>query len=59
MFGREKSSLRTMSFLWLIEFRCDDPDVEDYGNKWTMSATLRLLKREGKDTFTRMMSIED
>ena len=43
----------------MIELRCDDPDVEDYGNKWTMSAMLRLLKSEGKDTFTLMMSIED
>ena len=31
--------------------RCDDPDVEDYGNKWSMSAMLRYLAREGKDTF--------
>jgi len=41
------------------KFRCDDPDIEDFGNKWTMSAMLRLLKSEGKDTFTLMMSIED
>jgi len=43
----------------LKEFRCDDPDVEDFGNKWTLSAMLRLLKSEGKDTFSLMMSIED
>lgn len=29
---------------------CDDPDVEDYGNKWSMSAMLRYLRRHGKDT---------
>ncbi|XP_054256449.1 tubulin polyglutamylase TTLL5 [Indicator indicator] len=29
---------------------CDDPDVEDYGNKWSMSAMLRYLKQEGRDT---------
>uniref|UniRef100_A0A8C7PSI0 Tubulin--tyrosine ligase-like protein 5 n=1 Tax=Oncorhynchus mykiss TaxID=8022 RepID=A0A8C7PSI0_ONCMY len=29
---------------------CDDPEVEDYGNKWSMSAMLRYLKQEGKDT---------
>lgn len=29
---------------------CDDPEVEDYGNKWSMSAVLRYLKQEGKDT---------
>ncbi|CAF1277351.1 unnamed protein product [Rotaria sp. Silwood1] len=39
--------------------RCDDPDIEDFGNKWSMSAMLRLLKSEGKDTFSLMMSIED
>lgn len=31
-------------------FSCDDPEVEDYGNKWSMSAVLRYLKQEGKDT---------
>lgn len=41
--------------LWLFEvhlflFSCDDPEVEDYGNKWSMSAVLRYLKQEGKDT---------
>lgn len=30
-------------------FSCDDPEVEDYGNKWSMSAVLRYLKQEGKD----------
>ncbi|CAF1013286.1 unnamed protein product [Adineta steineri] len=39
--------------------RCDDPDIEDFGNKWSMSAMLRLLKAEGKDTFSLMMAIED
>lgn len=29
---------------------CDDPEVEDYGNKWSMSAVLRYLKQDGKDT---------
>jgi tubulin polyglutamylase TTLL5 len=39
--------------------RCNDPDVEDYGNKWTMSALLRYLNAQGKDTFTLMMQIEE
>jgi hypothetical protein len=39
--------------------RCDDPDVEDFGNKWSMSAMLRLLESEGKDTFSLMMAIEE
>ena len=39
--------------------RCDDPDVEDYGNKWSMSALLRYLNSQGKDTFSLMMHIEE
>ncbi|XP_072350544.1 tubulin polyglutamylase TTLL5 isoform X1 [Scyliorhinus torazame] len=38
---------------------CDDPEVEDYGNKWSMSAMLRYLKQEGTDTATLMAQIED
>lgn len=39
--------------------KCSDPDIEDYGNKWSMSALLRYLKNEGYDTATMMMKIED
>ncbi|XP_068683988.1 tubulin polyglutamylase TTLL5-like [Montipora foliosa] len=39
--------------------RCPDPEVEDYGNKWSMSAMLRYLKHIGKDTTALMMRIED
>ncbi|XP_078482284.1 tubulin polyglutamylase TTLL5 isoform X2 [Ciona intestinalis] len=38
--------------------RCEDPEVEDYGNKWSMSAMLRYLKQEGIDTSLLMMRIE-
>ncbi|XP_069494133.1 tubulin polyglutamylase TTLL5 isoform X2 [Ambystoma mexicanum] len=38
---------------------CDDPEVEDYGNKWSMSAMLRYLKQEGKDTAELMAHVED
>ncbi|KAM9466223.1 tubulin polyglutamylase TTLL5 isoform 2-T3 [Clarias gariepinus] len=38
---------------------CDDPEVEDYGNKWSMSAMLRYLKQGGKDTTLLMSQIED
>ncbi|KAK5916693.1 hypothetical protein CgunFtcFv8_011650 [Champsocephalus gunnari] len=38
---------------------CDDPEVEDYGNKWSMSALLRYLKQEGKDTTLLMRQVED
>ncbi len=53
-----------MSFSWFsnkwnLLNRYDDPDIEDFGNKWSMSAMLRLLKSEGKDTFSLMMAIED
>ncbi|CAJ1073707.1 tubulin polyglutamylase TTLL5 isoform X4 [Xyrichtys novacula] len=39
--------------------RCDDPEVEDYGSKWSMSAVLRYLKQEGKDTTLLMRKVED
>uniref|UniRef100_UPI00398F473B tubulin polyglutamylase TTLL5 isoform X2 n=1 Tax=Pristiophorus japonicus TaxID=55135 RepID=UPI00398F473B len=38
---------------------CDDPEVEDYGNKWSMSAMLRYLKQGGTDTAALMAQIED
>ncbi|NWH80204.1 TTLL5 polyglutamylase, partial [Piaya cayana] len=38
---------------------CDDPEVEDYGNKWSMSAMLRYLKQKGRDTAALMASVED
>ncbi|CAL8272543.1 unnamed protein product [Merluccius merluccius] len=38
---------------------CDDPEVEDYGNKWSMSAMLRYLKQEGRDTSLLMKQVED
>ncbi|KAM4899318.1 tubulin polyglutamylase TTLL5 [Sylvia borin] len=38
---------------------CDDPEIEDYGNKWSMSAMLRYLKQEGRDTAALMASVED
>ncbi|NXM62220.1 TTLL5 polyglutamylase, partial [Illadopsis cleaveri] len=37
----------------------DDPEIEDYGNKWSMSAMLRYLKQEGRDTAALMASVED
>ncbi|NWR71244.1 TTLL5 polyglutamylase, partial [Centropus unirufus] len=38
---------------------CDDPEVEDYGNKWSMSAMLRYLKQKGRDTAALMANVED
>ncbi|CAH1792719.1 unnamed protein product [Owenia fusiformis] len=37
----------------------DDPDIEDYGNKWSLGALLRYLRNQGKDTTALMMRIED
>ena len=42
--------LVTIGMLVWSHFRCPDPEVEDYGNKWSMSAMLRYLKQIGKDT---------
>ena len=39
--------------------RCDNPDVEDYGNKWSMSAMLRYLRESGIDTSELLSRIED
>ncbi|BFZ11599.1 hypothetical protein BsWGS_14636 [Bradybaena similaris] len=36
-----------------------DPDVENFGNKWSMSAMLRHLRAVGKDTAALMMQIEN
>ncbi|KAK2550754.1 Tubulin polyglutamylase TTLL5 [Acropora cervicornis] len=43
----------------VVPAKCPDPEVEDYGNKWSMSAMLRYLKYIGKDTTALMMRIED
>lgn len=55
-----------MYFLQLFAFhvlfdclRSDDPSVENVGHKWTLSALLRHLKSEGKDTALLMSQIED
>ena len=39
--------------------RCSDPNVEDYGNKWSLSALLRHLSGEGVNTTELMMRVED
>jgi len=43
----------------MVAYRCDDPEVEDYGNKWSMSAMLRYLQEAGMDTAGLMMRVED
>ncbi|XP_060536355.1 tubulin polyglutamylase TTLL5 isoform X2 [Cylas formicarius] len=39
--------------------KSDDPSAEDVGHKWTLSALLRHLKSDGKDTAMLMSQIED
>nr|XP_018905495.1 PREDICTED: tubulin polyglutamylase TTLL5-like isoform X2 [Bemisia tabaci] len=39
--------------------RTDDPDAEDVGSKWTLSALLRLLRSSNVDTESLMLQIED
>eukprot|EP00795_Rhopilema_esculentum_P003129 gene3129-1432_t len=39
--------------------RCDDPDVDNYGSKWSFSGLLRHLKSKGIDTKALMSRIED
>ncbi|KAJ8979747.1 hypothetical protein NQ317_004734 [Molorchus minor] len=39
--------------------KSDDPSAENVGHKWTLSALLRHLKGEGKDTALLMSQIED
>ncbi|XP_071541853.1 tubulin polyglutamylase TTLL5-like [Panulirus ornatus] len=37
----------------------EDPEVDDQGNKWSLSAFLRHLKSQGIDTGALMRSVED
>ncbi|KYQ47236.1 Tubulin polyglutamylase TTLL5, partial [Trachymyrmex zeteki] len=39
--------------------KSEDPDAEDVGHKWTLSALLRHLRSMGQDTESLMQRIED
>jgi len=39
----------------IIVCRCEDPTIEDYGNKWSMSAMLRYLEEEDKDVPSQLV----
>ncbi|KAI3381236.1 hypothetical protein SNEBB_010448 [Seison nebaliae] len=39
--------------------RCEYPDVENYGNKWSLSGVLQYLERNKYSTFSLMAKIED
>lgn len=42
-----------------VSCRSDDPSAENVGHKWTLSALLRHLKEQGKDTGLLMSQVED
>ena len=48
-----------LDYCHMLYCRCEVPDVEDYGNKWSASAALRHLRRAGMDTPTLVLRIED
>ena len=58
-------SLSIISYIYSINkyhsdyIKCDDPDQEDQGHKWSLSALLRHLKANNIDTVQLMQSIED
>ncbi|XP_065681967.1 tubulin polyglutamylase ttll-5 isoform X1 [Hydra vulgaris] len=39
--------------------RCEDPEIDDYGSKWSFSGMLRFLKCQEVDTQALMARIED
>ncbi|KAL4713068.1 hypothetical protein ACJJTC_001122 [Scirpophaga incertulas] len=39
--------------------KCDDPNAGNVGHKWTLSALLRHLRKQGRDTAALMAAIED
>ena len=45
--------LDSIQHYFALIFRNDDPDVEDYGNKWSLGAMLRYLRSQGRDTTGR------
>lgn len=48
-----------MMIMMITFYRSDDPCAENVGHKWTLSALLRYLKSQGKDTVHLMAQIED
>ncbi|CAH2094823.1 unnamed protein product [Euphydryas editha] len=39
--------------------KCDDPNAGNIGHKWTLSALLRHLRKQGRNTAALMAAIED
>lgn len=38
---------------------CNDPEIEDYGNKWSFGALLRFLKNKDIDTMGEFPRIKN
>ena len=54
-----RSRYRIFTFFLFCSLRSDDPSAENVGHKWTLSALLRHLKAEGKNTALLMSQVED
>ncbi|KAI5642791.1 tubulin-tyrosine ligase family domain-containing protein [Phthorimaea operculella] len=39
--------------------KCDDPNAGNVGHKWTLSALLRHLRKQGRNTTALMAAVED
>ncbi|XP_023950160.2 tubulin polyglutamylase TTLL5 isoform X2 [Bicyclus anynana] len=39
--------------------KCDDPNAGNIGHKWTLSALLRHLRKQGRNTAALMAAVED
>ena len=59
MFERVVFCIISINLFKLFSFRSEDPDAEDVGHKWTLSALLRHLRSIGQDTELLMQRIED
>ncbi|XP_077279771.1 tubulin tyrosine ligase-like 5 isoform X3 [Temnothorax americanus] len=62
LFGKLKNKApvkASMCCFFFPSFRSEDPDAENVGHKWTLSALLRHLRSMGQDTESLMQRIED
>lgn len=48
-----------LNLFCLYDFRSSDPDADDVGHKWSLSALLKHLKSENHDTGLLMRRIEE
>ena len=48
--AHSNSFILKVVYFFFNAHRNEDPEVEDYGNKWSLGALLRCLRAEGHDT---------